>query len=182
MNRVESKKRAGSRSTTSIDVDSESIAYTRATSPDVEKRLRPKRAPGQTRGQRSPGTLPRLQQRLNHKRGSRHQVTLDQRSGNSQDAEAPARELPIASRVVSALPFVPRVPINLDDERGLPGEEVDDVIANHDLTPKLQAEQATKARSLEAARPRASQESSIRRRRAGDWDVPGLCIALRDSA
>ncbi len=106
-----------------------------------EKRLRPKRAPGQHCGQRSPATLPRLQQRLNYKRGRGDQVTLDQRSRNPQDAEASLGELPIASRVVSTLPLVALVPINLDYERGLTRDEVSDVISDHDLTTELHTEQ-----------------------------------------
>ena len=146
MNRVELKGRAGSRTPSSLDLESNSSSHARATSREIEKRLRPKRAPSQTRGQRSPGTLARLQQRLNHKRGRRDQGTLDQRSRDPQDTEAPACELPIASRVVSALRLVALVPINLDDERGFASEEVDDVIANHDLPPKLHSEQPASSR------------------------------------
>jgi hypothetical protein len=113
------------------------------TSELVDKRLRPKRAPGEHRVQASRRALPRLKQRLNHKRGSSDQITFDQRSRNPQDAKAPAREFPIASRVVSALRLVAHIPINLDDERGFPSEEVDDVIADHDLPTKLHAQQTT---------------------------------------
>ena len=142
MNLMEPEGRAGSQTTSSLELESNSISHAGVTLTEVEKRLRPKRAPGRTRVQRSAAALPSLQQRLNDKRGRRHQVTLDQRPRNAQDAEAFARELPIPSRVVSALRLVALVPINLDDERRLACEEVDDVIANDDLAPKLDAEQA----------------------------------------
>ena len=145
MNRVELNGRAGSRTPSSLDLESNSSSHVGVTSLRIEKRLRPKRAPGQHRVQRSGAALPRLQKRLNHKRGRRNQVTLDQRSRNPQDAEAPARELPVASRVVRALGLVALVPINLDNERGFAREEVDDVIANDDLPTELDAKQPATA-------------------------------------
>ena len=145
MNRAEPKGRAGSHQSRASCLRV-GISHPRATLHCAEKRLCPKRAPGQHRVQPSRRGIPRLQERLNHKRGSRHQVALDQRSRDPQDAKAPARELPIASRVVSALRLVALVPINLDDERGFASEEVDDVIANHDLPPKLHSEQPASSR------------------------------------
>src|SRR5690606_7895435 len=85
--------------------------------------------------------IQRLQQRLNHKRGSRDQVPLDERCRNTQDAEASPNELRITTGVVSALRPVAHIPVDLDDERGFTREEVDDVIANDDLPPKLYAEE-----------------------------------------
>ena len=87
----------------------------------------------------------RIKQRLNHKRGSLHEITFDERSRNPQDAKAPLRELPITSRVVSALPLVARIPIDFDDERGLAREKVDDVVADDDLPTKLDTEQSASA-------------------------------------
>ena len=139
MNRVTSEGRAGSRqSNASCPPLGSSIS--RAPSEEVEKRLRPKRANGDMRGQPSL-SVPSLQQRLNDKRGRRDQVTLDQRSRNSQDTKTSLRELPVASSVVSALRLVALVPVNLHNERGLVSYEISDVISDHDLTPKLHAKQ-----------------------------------------
>lgn len=98
-------------------------------------------APGQHRVLREAVSPPRLQQRLNHKRGRLDQVPLDQRSRDPQDTKTSAGELPISRSVVSALLFVASVPVNLDDERRLTRHEVDDVIAENNLTAKLHAEQ-----------------------------------------
>jgi hypothetical protein len=145
MNRVESKGWAGGRLSRSLDLQLDPILPARATSRSPEKRLPPKRARDQICVLDSPGLLPRLKQRLNHKRGSRDQVTLDQRAGNSQDAKASLAQLPVPRGVVRPLALVALVPVNLDNKRGLTREEVDDVIANDDLTPKLDAEQASPA-------------------------------------
>jgi hypothetical protein len=84
--------------------------------PQIEKRLPPKRETSQMRVRRSPRRIPSIKQRLNHKRGSSDEITLDERGRNPQDTKASPRELPIASSIVSALRFVARVSVNLDDK------------------------------------------------------------------
>src|SRR5690606_12079141 len=98
----------------------------------LEERLPPKRGADQTRVQRSAGRAPRIKQRLNHKRGSVHEITFDERGRNPQDTKPSSRELPVASRVVSAPRFVARISIDFNHEQRLAGEEVDDMIADND--------------------------------------------------
>ena len=111
----------------------------------IEERLCSKREAGQMRGQRSPGLTARIEQRLNDERGRLHQVALDQGSWDSQDTIPSPHELPITSRVMSALRVVAGVPVNFDDEGNLAREKITDVISDDDLTPELDAEQSAPA-------------------------------------
>ena len=145
MIRVESEGWAGSQTLSSLAVHSDVISDLRATSSTIEKRLRSKRAAGQHRVQPQAALPPRIKQRLNHKCGSLHQVSLDQRSRDAQDAVPPTLQLAVPRRIMSALRLVTRIPINLDDERGLASEKVHDVVPNDDLPTKLHTEQALAA-------------------------------------
>ena len=128
---TESRGWAGSRTFDSVDTMSRTVRM-------IAVQSRPISHP-RTRSPR------RSEQRFNHKRDSLHQVALHKRRRDPQDAIPCPDKLAIPRSVVSPLLLVARVPINLNDEPGLPREEVDDVVTDNDLAPKLHTEQLTTA-------------------------------------
>src|SRR5690606_26126124 len=73
-------------------------------------------------------------QRLPHQRDCPRQIALHQRSWNAQDPVPSPTEFDIAASVSRTTLSVVGITIDLDDERDLASEEIDDVIAD-DLLP-----------------------------------------------